>query len=255
MRVAVAGGTGLIGRLVVARLAEAGHDVAVLARARGVDLTTGAGLDAALDGCRVVVDVTNTGTMSARRARDFFGGVTRHLLAAGGRAGVEHVLALSIVGVDRVGLGYYRGKLHAEEVLAAGPLPWTVLRATQFHQFAGQYLARGRGPVALVPRFPSRPVAAAEVADRLVALALGPAAGRATPIAGPEVIGLPELARRLLRARGSRRLVVPVPVPGAAGRAAARGGLLPDGPYLRGVQTYAEYLRTDVARDHQGAAR
>ena len=171
-RVAVAGGTGLMGRLVVERLDAAGHEAVVLARSRGVDLLTGTGVDAALAGCSAVVDVTNVGTASGRRSREFFGTVTDRLLTAGVRAGVGHVVALSIVGVDRVGLGYYRGKLHQEELLAAGPLPWTVLRATQFHAFAAQLADRGRGrsPVVLVPRALSRPVDAAEVADRLAAL-------------------------------------------------------------------------------------
>jgi len=249
-RVAVAGGTGLMGRLVVERLDAAGHKAVVLARSRGVDLLTGTGVDAALAGCSAVVDVTNVGTASGRRSREFFGTVTDRLLTAGVRAGVGHVVALSIVGVDRVGLGYYRGKLHQEELLAAGPLPWTVLRATQFHAFAAQLADRGRGrsPVVLVPRALSRPVDAAEVADRLAALAVGPAHGTATPMAGPEVIPLPEMVRRLLRARGSRRRVVPVPVPGAAGRAAARGGLLPDGDVVLGVHPFDAYLRSEQER-------
>jgi len=242
MKVAVAGGTGLLGRLVVDRLEATGHQAVVLARSRGVDLTTGRGLGGALDGCGAIVDATNVATTSARRGAAFFGAVTGHLLDAGQRAGVAHLVTVSIVGIDRVGLGYYRAKLHQEAVVAAGPLPWTVLRATQFHEFAAQMFARGRSPVVFVPRIPSRPVAAAEVAERLAELAIGPACAMATPIAGPEVVGLPDLVRGLLRARGSRRLVVPVPMPVGPARAAARGGLLPDGPFQQGVQTYAQHL-------------
>lgn len=259
MRTAVAGGTGVVGRLVVARLEQAGHQVVVLSRGRGTDLTTGRGLDAALEGCSAVVDVSNVATNRARPAEEFFGTVTGHLVQAGLRAGVEHVVALSIVGIDRVGLGYYAGKRRQEAVLSAGPLPWTVLRATQFHEFAGQYLARFPGPFVIVPGMLTRPVAAAEVAARLAELAAGPAQGMATPLAGPDVLTLPDMVRKVLRHRGSRRFVVPLRLPGAAGRAARVGGLLPGGACQVGVQTFEEFLEAgettpEAAAGGRGAA-
>ncbi len=143
MKVAVAGGTGLVGRYVVEELGAAGHEPVVLSRSRGVDLVAGgAGLDAALDGVDAVVDVSNVTTTSARKSVAFFDAVGRNLLDAGERAGVRHHVVLSIVGIDRVGLGYYRGKLRQEDVVRGGSLPWSVLRATQFHEFAGQTLER-----------------------------------------------------------------------------------------------------------------
>lgn len=243
MRVAVAGGTGLIGRHVVSLVEQAGHEPVVLTRSRGVDITTGAGLSAALAGTEVVIDVSNVATLSKKRSVRFFTTGTTRLLEAGTRAGMRHHLALSIVGVDRVGWGYYAGKLSQEELIRNGDLPWTVLRATQFHEFAEQLLARSPGPVVVVPRLRVQPVAAREVAARLVELALGPAVGRAPDMAGPQERELVELVRQVVRARGRRRLVVPVPVPGAA----ARGGLLPAGQddYTRGRQSFEDWLRSD----------
>jgi uncharacterized protein YbjT (DUF2867 family) len=242
MRVAVAGGTGLVGQHVVTRLVQAGHEPVVLARSRGVDLTTGAGLDAALAGAETVIDVSNVTTLSKKRAVRFFTDATARLLEAGARAGVTHHLALSVVGIDRVGWGYYAGKLRQEELLRAGDLPWTVLRATQFHEFAEQLLTRSPGPLVPVPRMRVQSVAADEVAARLVELAAGPAVGRAPEMAGPQVHELVELVRQVVRARGRRRLVLGIPLPGSA----ARNGLLPSGQsdYTRGSQSFEDWLRS-----------
>jgi uncharacterized protein YbjT (DUF2867 family) len=173
MKIAVAGGTGTAGRFVTGCVREAGHEPVVLARSAGVDLTTGAGLAGALRDVAVVIDVTNVTTLSRARSVAFFGTVTGQLLAAGKRAGVRHHVALSVVGADPVRTGYYLGKLRQEELVLAGTVPGTVLRATQFHEFAGQLLALSKGPVAFVPRMLSQPVAAREVAAELVRLALG----------------------------------------------------------------------------------
>ena len=241
MQIAVAGGTGWIGRLVVEVARAEGHQAVVLARSTGVDLLSGHGLDEALAGSTAVIDVSNVITTSRKTAIEFFGTATKNLLAAGGQAGVTRHVALSIVGVDRVDLGYYAGKRHQEELVLAGPVAGSVLRATQFHEFAAQMLQRG-GPFALAPRMRSQPIAAREVAEALVALAGQQASGPAPDLAGPEVQEMPDLVRRLLRARGSRRVVLPVPVPGAAGRAMAGGGLLPTGPGPRGRQTFDAWL-------------
>jgi uncharacterized protein YbjT (DUF2867 family) len=242
MRVAVVGGTGLVGRLVVEAARAAGHSPTVVARSTGVDVTTGVGLDDALEGVPVVIDVANLATTSRKASVAFFEAATRHLLSAGQRAGVSHYVALSIVGIDRVDFSYYEGKRRQEQVALSGAVPATVLRATQFHEFAGQLLDRGRGPVAVVPRMRVQPVAATEVADALVRLAEGNAVGRAPELAGPEQLELTDLARAVLRARGSHRVMVPVRLPGAVGRAMAGGGLLPSGTGPRGVQTFAEWL-------------
>ena len=249
MRIAVAGGTGLVGRHVVEALGAAGHQPVVLARSTGVDLGTGAGLDGALDGVGSIIDVSNVTTLRRGPAVRFFETAGRHLGAAAERAGVAHLAVLSIVGVDRVDLGYYEGKRRQEELVLAGPVPATVLRTTQFHEFADQTLARSPGPVALVPRMRSRTVSAAEVGQALAELASGPPQGRATDLAGPEEHDLPDLCRRVVRARRLRRRVVGVRMPGAGGTAMAGGALLPVGQHDVGRVTFDDWLAAAVARD------
>ncbi|MBN9195938.1 MAG: NAD(P)H-binding protein, partial [Microbacterium sp.] len=199
MRIAVAGGTGTVGRHVVAVARERGHEAVVLSRAAGVDVSTGDGLDAALAGVDVVIDVTSVATTKASVAEHFFETATRRLLGAERRHGVAHHIALSIVGIDRRGeaSGYYAGKIAQERAVATDEVPWTLLRATQFHEFARQMFERGRiGPVVVVPAMRSQPVAAREVAERLVALAEGSPAGRVRDLGGPRVERMSELSRR-----------------------------------------------------------
>lgn len=243
MRVAVVGGTGVVGRTVVGALLQAGHDAVVVARSHGVDVLTREGLDDALSGAEAVVDVANVASLRRARAERFFVTATTNLLEAEVRAGVRHHVVLSIVGVDRVGTGYYAAKRAQEEAALAGPVPVSVLRSTQFHEFAEQMLARTTaGPVALVPRMRIRPVAAAEVGAALAELAVGPAVGRPPELAGPDVHELPDLVRRVAEVRGSRVRVVPVSVPGSAGRAMAGGGLLPDPAARVGSRTFDDWL-------------
>lgn len=241
MRMAVAGGTGVVGRHVVELARDRGHEVTVLARSRGVDLTTGAGLD--LAGVDTVIDVSSVQTLSAVEATRFFTAVTRTLLAAGQAAGVGHHLVLSIVGTDAAPYGYYAGKLAQEHLVAGSPVPWTILRATQFHEFAAQLLTRmRRGPVALVPVMRSQPVAAREVAARLVDLAESGPAGRVADLAGPRAEHMVDLVRRWARATGTRARVLALPLPGGLGRAMRDGTLLPGEGALLGIQTFDDWL-------------
>ncbi|BCY11903.1 SDR family oxidoreductase [Actinoplanes sp. L3-i22] len=243
MRIAVAGGTGWLGKLVVTEATEAGHDVVVIARSRGVDLITGRGLDEALAGVDVVIDVSNIETVSGAKATGFFETVTRNLQAAEARAGVKHHVLVSIIGIDRVEWGYYTAKLNQEKVALAGPVPTTVLRAAQFHEFAQQSLTRFGGPVAVVPAMLSQPVAAREVAAELVRLAAAePVAGLAPELAGPEPLQMADLVRKVARAHGPRKWVLSFPLPGEAGKAMKSGGALPQGPGLRGTQTFDQWL-------------
>jgi uncharacterized protein YbjT (DUF2867 family) len=241
MRVAVAGGTGLVGRLVVAGLRAAGHDPVVLARSEGVDLTTGAGLAERIAGAAVVIDVTNKLTTRRAQAIEFFGTVARNLVAAAGRERASHVIALSIVGVDRVGYGYYQGKLAQEKLVEASGVPWTILRATQFFEFPDLLLGH-RFPVAAMPRMLSQPVAAAEVAQALVSMVDAGPVNRIVQLAGPEQLRMVDMARRIERARGSHRPVLGIPLPGKVGHAMAHGDLLPGGEYSTGKQSFADYL-------------
>lgn len=248
MRIVVAGGTGLVGRYVVTSLIDAGHDPVVLSRTQGVDLASGAGLDRMLTGAQVLVDVSNVHTLRRGRSVDFFTASTRNLQKAGAKAGVRHHVVLSIVGVDRIDSGYYAGKRRQEELAMAGPIDATVLRSTQFHEFAELMLSGGRAGVAVVPRMRIQPIAAREVANALVTLSLGPAVGHAPELAGPEEQELVEMARRLAKARGLRRRLLPIRVPGHAGRAMAEGALLPTEPGTRGRQTFDEWLEHAVPR-------
>src|SRR6478609_1448704 len=200
-RVAVAGGTGTVGTHVVARLQELGHEPLVLSRSRGVDLVTGSGLD--LRGVDAVVDVGNVTTLGARRSRAFFEATTRTLLAAEGRAGVRHHVALSIVGIDAAPGGYYAGKVAQERAVRAGSVPWSVLRATQFHEFAAQ----------TVPRMRTRPVSTRELAAALVDLALTDPVGEASEIGGPREERLADMVRAYLAAQGRRQRVLEVRLP------------------------------------------
>ena len=228
MRIAIAGGTGVVGRHVVDVARERGHEALVLARSAGVDVVAGTGVAEAFAGTDAVIDVLSTPTFSATESVAFFEATTRTLLAAGRTAGAGHHVALSIVGIDRVPSGYYAGKLAQERLIAAGETPWTVLRATQFHEFAEQMLTRAKvGPLLLAPRARMQPVAALTVAERLVDLAEAGPSGRARDLAGPREEDLAALVRAVARARGRRGPVPTVSLPGAFGRGMRDGSLLP----------------------------
>jgi uncharacterized protein YbjT (DUF2867 family) len=251
MKIAVAGGTGLVGGLVVRAAEEQGHDVVVLARSRGTDLATGSGpndalaatLAGVLAGVETVIDVSNTTTTSAKASTAFFSTVTANLLAAEQASDVRHHLALSIVGVDRAPTGYYAGKRAQEQRIEDAPLPWTIMRATQFHEFVAQvYDSAKVGPLHIAPKMRTQPVAAREVAERLVGLACGDPAGFVADFGGPREESLVEMVRAYARARGSNAWIPALPLPGAFGRAQRDGRLLPGPDAERGVQTFAEWL-------------
>jgi uncharacterized protein YbjT (DUF2867 family) len=196
MRVAVAGGTGVVGRYVVEAAQERGDDVVILSRSRGIDLRTGDGLDAALDGVEAIVEVTNASGDDRADAAKFFTQVALSLHTAGSRHGIRHLVSLSIVGIDRATANpYYAAKLRQEEATLGGPVPATVLRATQFHEFAAQTLRRNRhGTTTVVPRMRIRPVAARTVGRVLVELMREPARrGLAPDLGGPEEADLATL--------------------------------------------------------------
>lgn len=243
MRIAVAGGTGTVGREIVAAARARGHEAVVIARSAGVDLLTGAGLDAALTGADAVIDAAGVGTLDAAEATAFFRGTAETLLAAAGRARIRHVVLLSIVGVDRNPHGYYAGKVAQEDVYARSGVPWTIVRATQFHEFAGQIAPQARfGPVQLAPRARTQPIAAAEVAAHLVAVAEGDARGRATDIAGPREEALSDMIRAWVRHEGRRGPVFAVSLPGAQMRGMRAGLALPGPQALRLGPTFGDWL-------------
>jgi uncharacterized protein YbjT (DUF2867 family) len=211
VRIAVAGGTGLVGRPTVEAVRRSGHDPVVLARSAGVDLTTGAGLAGALEGVDAVIDVTNTPGADTDQLRAFFATVTRHLLAAERDAGVRHHVVLSIVGLDRLpDDAHYAGKREQERLALSGPVPATVVRATQFFDFAAQMVEwTRRGESAALPPLLVQPVAVSDVADFLVEVAVGEPVNGVCELAGPETQDLVDMARRTLQARGESLRLVP----------------------------------------------
>jgi uncharacterized protein YbjT (DUF2867 family) len=231
VRIAVLGATGTLGRHVADVATERGHDVVACSRSSGQDVTTGEGLDAAFDGAAAVIDAANVMTWRRSVALGFFDASAKHVQSAARTAGVAHVCVVSIVGIDRLrSLGYYDAKLTHERRHLDGDVPSSVVRATQFHEFAGQVLSLATvGPLGAVPSLRVQTVAARSVAALLVdAVEAGPARGRLPDVAGPgPVRELPALARALLAARGSRTRVLALRVPGAAGRAVRDGALLP----------------------------
>ncbi|GAB3601619.1 SDR family oxidoreductase [Microbacterium tumbae] len=242
-RIAVAGGTGAVGRHVVGAAQSAGHEVVVLARSTGVDLIGGKGLTAALEGVDAVIDVSSIGTLSAKASVDFFETATRDLLAAEKEAGVRHHVALSIVGAADADSGYYAGKAAQERILMAEPDGWSILRATQFHEFAAQMVDRGAVlGVIVVPKMLSQPVSASEVAVELVAIAEGAPRGLARDLGGPMPERMADMVRRYLRRIGRRTPVLEVRLPGPMGRTSADGSLLAGSDAKLGSETFERWL-------------
>lgn len=241
MRVAVTGGTGTLGREVVRRLAGRGHDVRVLSRSRGVDLSDGHGLDAALDGVDVVIDAANGGP-KRRAAEAVMVRGTGNLLAAEARAGVAHHIAISIIGADRARYAYDEVKLAQEELVRGGRVPWTIVRATQFHSLVDDYLGKAAG-LGFLPamEIPLQPVDAGEVATVLADTAEAEASEAVTQFAGPEILTVRELALQWREATGRHRPLLPLPWPGEVGRALREGAHTSRGAW-RGRRTFAQYM-------------
>ncbi len=252
--VLVTGGTGTLGRLVVARLRDAGRDVRVLSRrsggaAEGIefvtgDLDTGEGIEGAVDGVETIVHCAGSAKGDAEKARN--------LVRVASPAGASHLVNISVVGADRIPIvsrvdramfGYFGSKLAAERVVADSGLPFTTLRATQFHDLiltVAQQLAKL--PVIPAPAgFRVQPVDAGDVAARLTDLALGEPAGLVPDFGGPRVYPVADLLRGYLRATDRRRPIVPVPLPGKAARAFRAGGALAPEEAV-GQRTWEDFL-------------
>ncbi|PDP89467.1 NmrA family transcriptional regulator [Glycomyces fuscus] len=211
MRIAVAGATGNIGSLTATALERDGHEVVRVSRSLGTDLVSGRGLDEALSGVEAVVDAVNHAGTDRSEAVSYFGTTTRNLLGAEERAGVRHHVLLSIVGIDRVeGNPHYAGKREQERLVAEGPVPWTIVRATQFHDFAAMVAGwTERDGVAAIAPLLVQPIAPADVADVLAETAVGRPRGRYRDVAGPETQDLVDMARRTHEARGRKVRLVP----------------------------------------------
>jgi uncharacterized protein YbjT (DUF2867 family) len=243
MRIAIAGATGAVGAHVVDVARDRGHEVVALSRSQGIDLLDAAAVARAVEGSEAVIDVSSIATTSEKASLRFFEAATANLLAGGAAAGVRHHVALSIVNIHRAPSGYYAGKALQERLVADGPVASTILRATQFHEFAGQIYDRGRiGPVHAVPIMRTQPVAAVEVAERLVELAESDARGRARDLAGPREERLIDLVRSYASATDRRGPIMSVPLPGGMGAAMRSGALLAGPDAQLGRVTFAEWL-------------
>jgi len=253
-RIAVVGATGRVGHHVVDVMEADGHEVVAIARSRGVDVITGAGLDDALAGVEVIVDAATGPSPDERAATEFFTTSARNLQAAGQRAGVRRIVVVSIIGVERSRGGYGVAKLAHEQTLLAGPIPVRVLRAAQFHEFVAQLMQWGtRGDVTYIPPMRTQIVAARAVAEALADLATGPEAGPDAPIleiAGPREESLVDLARLLAAHRGdAARIEVESDTVNPDAEVWASGGLLPGPGAILAGPTFAQWLESAELSD------
>jgi uncharacterized protein YbjT (DUF2867 family) len=210
MKIVLIGGSGRIGKQLATLLRQGGQDVTAASPSTGVDTVTGAGLAEALQGAEVVVDVSNAPTLGDEAVLRFFRTSTHNLLAAEAEAGVRHHVALTIVGADRLtGSGYLRAKVAQESLIEAGPVPYTIVRATQFFEFLMAVAQAGtQGGTVRVPSALMQPVAAADVAAFLAEVAVQPACNGRREIGGPQALPIDQLLRRVLRAHGDAREVI-----------------------------------------------
>jgi uncharacterized protein YbjT (DUF2867 family) len=260
-RVLVTGGVGGFGRALVPRLADRGYTVRILSRRLApaglttewaqADIESGAGLAAALVGVHVVVHAASS---PGKHTREIDVEGTRRLLHAARAAEVAHFAYISIVGIDQIPFAYYRHKLAAEALVSDSRLPWSILRATQFHTLIDTFLrSADRLPLLLLPTdLQFQPIDAGEAAERMGEVVVAGPAGRLPDIGGPEVLTLGAMARDWMRARGRQRRIVHLPAPGAFAAALRQGrNTSPDQRY--GLITWADWLRKTYAR-HELAA-
>jgi uncharacterized protein YbjT (DUF2867 family) len=210
MKIVVIGGSGLIGSKVVSELRARGHEALAASPASGVNTVTGEGLDAALAGAQVVIDVANSPSFEDKAVLEFFEASGRNLFAAEARAGVTHHVALSVVGTDRLAeSGYFRGKIAQEKLIRASGIPYTVIHSTQFLEFIGNIAQSGTdgGSVRLAPVY-IQPIASDDVALAVADLSLGAPVNGVVEVAGPDKVRLTDLIQRFLARTNDPRKVV-----------------------------------------------
>ncbi|MEU2132114.1 NAD(P)H-binding protein [Streptomyces sp. NPDC018352] len=241
MKIAVIGGTGLIGSQVVKDLNAAGHEAVPHSQSTGVDVISGQGLDEAVAGADVVVNLTNSPTFD-EASPAFFQTSMDNLLAAAHKGGVGHFVILSIVGTDQVPeLDYYRAKTLQENILTAGPIPYSIVRATQFMEFMDAVLSwTTDGDTVRLPATPIQPIASKDVAGAVAEVATGAPLNGIHNIAGPEIFNLDELGRITLTHKGDNRTVVTDPTTGMF--AAVKGDVLTDKNAHLSPTRYTDWL-------------
>jgi uncharacterized protein YbjT (DUF2867 family) len=250
MKIVVIGGTGLIGSKTVAILRQGGHEVVAAAPKSGVNTITGEGLEAAMAGARVVIDLANAPSFETKAVLDFFETSGRNLVAAEAAAGVGHHVALSIVGTDRTpDNGYFRAKVAQEKLIEASGIPYTIIRATQFLEFLGAIAASSAdgNTVRLSPGL-FQPIAADDVAAMVADVALAAPRNGIVEIAGPERAPFNEIIARYLRAVDDPRTVVSDPEARYWGGRVEERSLVPLGEARLGRIGLDEWLRRSQAR-------
>jgi len=210
MKIVVIGGNGLIGTKLVKNLRQLGHDVVAASRSSGVDALTGKGLAEAMTGAQVVVDVANSPSWEDQAVLDFFETSGRNLLAAAAAAGVGHYIALSVVGTERLlASGYFRAKMAQEKLIEASPIPYTIVRATQFFEFVGGIAQSATdGQTVRLPPALFQPIASEDVAAALVDVVVAAPLNGMIELAGPERLPIDKLVGRFLSATRDPRQVV-----------------------------------------------
>jgi uncharacterized protein YbjT (DUF2867 family) len=213
MKIVVIGGTGLIGSKVVQKLKQRGHETVAAAPNTGIDTITGKGLDQALAGARVVIDVSNSPSIEDRAAMDFFQTSGRNVIAAEKNAGVEHHVALSVVGTERLqDSGYFRAKLAQEQLIKNSPIPYTLIHATQFFEFMRSIAQTSMvGGAVHLPPVEFQPMAAEDVASAIADAAVAEPLNDTLEIAGPETFTLDEAVRKVLASDHDPRKVIADP--------------------------------------------
>jgi uncharacterized protein YbjT (DUF2867 family) len=250
MKIVVIGGSGLIGKKVVMNLRQHGHEVAAASPSSGVNTVTGEGLAQALAGAKVVVDVANAPSWEDNAVLAFFETSGRNLLAAEAAAGVGHHVALSVVGTDRLlAAGYFRAKMAQEKLIKASPIPYTIVRATQFFEFVGGIAQSAtEGQTVRLPPVLMQPLAADDVAAVVADVALAEPLNRTVELAGPEPIRQDNLVRQFLNATGDARVVITDPKALYYGIEVNDQSLTPgDNPRL-GTIRFEDWLRQRQAR-------
>ena len=250
MKIVVIGGTGLIGTKLVNKLRQHGHEVVAASPSSGVNTVTGEGLAQALAGAQVVVDVANAPSWEDNAVLAFFETSGRNLLAAEAAAGVGHHVALSVVGTDRLlASGYFRAKMAQEKLIKASPIPYTIVRATQFFEFVGSIAQLAtEGQTVRVPPVLMQPIAADDIAAVMADVALAEPLNGTFDLAGPEPIRQDDLVRQFLNATGDARTVITDPKALYYGLAVNDQSLTPgDNPRL-GTIRFKDWLRQSQAR-------
>jgi uncharacterized protein YbjT (DUF2867 family) len=249
-RIVVMGGSGLVGARLVSLLTHQAHDVLAASRATGVNALTGAGLDEALDGAEVVIDVMDASSIEGQGPLDFFGAASLTLAAAEQDARIRHHIALSIVGADRLDSSYFRAKVLQENIVRASPIPYTILRSTQFFELVERIVRTSteRDVIRLPPAL-AQPLASEDVATELARIASNPPANATLELAGPEQISLEELARLIMSMHEDMRQVLADPSAPYFGATLSPNALLP-GPGARiAPATFGNWLRQQISPD------